>query len=173
MTDLLYSFDTSVMINGRRDLLPPELFPTLWTKIEGMIAAGAIRAVDEVREELGRKDDATKEWATKQADLFLPLEEDIQVATAEVLAHHRKLVGKGGQRNRADPFVIGLARARGGIVVTQETRSNNLEKPRIPDVCGTMGFAAWTWLASFVTRVGPSDPGDGAGRRAGNPCDQR
>lgn len=29
MTDLLYSFDTSVLINGRRDLLPPEVFLTL------------------------------------------------------------------------------------------------------------------------------------------------
>lgn len=132
MTDLLYSFDTSVMINGRRDLLPPDLFPTLWTKIEGMIAAGAIRAVDVVRDELGRKDDATKEWATNQVDLFLPLDEDIQVATREVLAKHSKLVGKGGQRNLADSFVIGLARARGGIVVTQETRTNNLESPESP-----------------------------------------
>lgn len=139
MTDLLYSFDTSVMINGRRDLLPPDLFPTLWIKIEGMIAAGAIRSVDVVRDELGRKDDATKEWATNQADLFLPLDEDVQRATREVLAHHPKLVGKGGQRNLADSFVIGLACARSGIVVTQETRTNNMEKPRIPDVCGAMG----------------------------------
>lgn len=139
MTDLLYSFDTSVMINGRRDLLPPDLFPTLWTKIEGMIAAGAIRAIDVVRDELGRKDDTTKDWATNQVDLFLPLDQDIQVATREVLAEHPKLVGKGGQRNLADSFVIGLARARSSIVVTQETRTNNLEKPRIPDVCGAMG----------------------------------
>ncbi|MDN5855432.1 MAG: DUF4411 family protein [Actinomycetia bacterium] len=78
MTDLLYSFDTSVMINGRRDLLPPE-------------------------------------------------------------AEYPRLVGKGGQRNLADSFVIGLARARGGIVVTQEAGTNNLERPRIPDVCGAMG----------------------------------
>lgn len=138
MTGLLYSFDTSVMINGRRDLLPPDLFPTLWTKIEGMIAAGAIRAVDVVRDELSRKDDATKEWATNQAGLFLSLDEDIQMATRKVLAQHPKLVGKGGQRNLADSFVIGLALTRGGIVVTQETRTNNMEKPRIPDVCGAM-----------------------------------
>ncbi|MGH3940020.1 MAG: DUF4411 family protein, partial [Pseudonocardiaceae bacterium] len=139
MTDLLYSFDTSVLINGRRDLLPPELFPTLWTSIENMITAGAVRSVDVVRDELGRKDDATKAWAANQCDLFLPLDEDIQVATKDVLARHPKLVGKGGQRNLADSFVIGLARARGGIVVTQERRTNNLEKPKIPDVCAAMG----------------------------------
>lgn len=112
MTDLLYSFDTSVMINGRRDLLPPDLFPTLWTKIEGMITAGAIRAVDVVRDELGRKDDATKEWATNQAALFLPLDEDIQVATREVLAGHRKLVGKGGRAAQPRRLVRDRARPR-------------------------------------------------------------
>lgn len=53
MTDLLYSFDTSVFINGRRDLLPPEVFPTLWANIEQMIVVGSIRAVDVVRDELG------------------------------------------------------------------------------------------------------------------------
>ena len=61
------------------------------------------------------------------------------MATRTVLAGHPKLVGKGGQRNLADSFVIGLALARSGIVVTQETRTNNLEKPRIPDVCEAMG----------------------------------
>ena len=82
MTDLLYSFDASALINGRRDLLPPEVFPTLWTKIEGMVAAGAVRSVDMVREELGRKDDATKEWASTLTDMFLPLDADIQVVMA-------------------------------------------------------------------------------------------
>jgi hypothetical protein len=52
VSDLLYSFDTSVFINGRRDLLPPEIFLTLWANIEQMIAAGSIRAVDVVHDEL-------------------------------------------------------------------------------------------------------------------------
>ena len=139
MTQLLYSLDTSALINGRRDLYPPDLFPTLWEKIEGTIAAGAIRSIDVVRDELARKDDATKDWAATQADLFLQLEEDIQAATTAVLREHPKMMGKGGGRNAADPFVVGLAIARNGIVVTQETRSNNIEKPRIPDVCQELG----------------------------------
>jgi hypothetical protein len=139
VTDLLYSFDTSAMINGRRDLFPPELFPTLWAKIEGLVASGAIRATDTVRDELKRKDDTTKEWAAAQVGLFLELDEDIQTATSAVLRAHPKMMGKGGGRNEADPFVVGLAIARNGIVVTQETLSKNIEKPRIPDVCQAMG----------------------------------
>lgn len=153
MTDLLYSFDTSVFINGRRDLLPPEVFPTLWANIEQMIAAGSIRAVDVVRDELGRRDDATRTWAAAQDGLFMTLDEDVQTATSETLAVHPKLMGRGGGRNAADPFVIGLARAHGGIVVTEETPTGNLERPRIPDVCGAIGVRCIN-LIGFIRNQG-------------------
>lgn len=92
MTSQPYSFDTSVFIKGRRDLLPPDAFPT---------------------------------WAMRQNGLFVPLDEDIQAGTTRVLAQHPKLAGTGGRRHQADPFVIGLASARGGVVVTEETPTNN------------------------------------------------
>jgi hypothetical protein len=103
-----------------------------------MIMAGVVRATDEVRRELGRRDDDTNAWAMSQNGLFVDLDEDIQVATTSVLAAHPKLTGSGGGRHQADPFVIGLAHARGGVVVTEETLSGNLNKPRIPDVCRAM-----------------------------------
>lgn len=121
MTDLLYSFDTSAFIKGRRDLLPPEVFPTLWNNIEQMIAAGVVRATDEVRRELDKRDDTTKAWASCQDGLFVDLDEDIQASTMRVLAAHPKLTGTGGGRNAADPFVIGFTQLRGGVVVTEET----------------------------------------------------
>jgi hypothetical protein len=107
-------------------------------KIEGLIAAGAIRSSDAVRDELKRKDDTTREWADAQAGLFLELDEDIQTAASAVLGAHPKMMGRGGGRNEADPFVVAVAIARNGIVVTQETLSKNIEKPRIPDVCQAM-----------------------------------
>lgn len=51
--------------------------------------------------------------------------------------------------------MIGLARARSGIVVTQETRTNNLEKPRIPDVCEAMGVRCVD-LARRIRPIVPS-----------------
>ena len=62
-------------------------------------------------------------------------------------------MGRGGGRNAADPFVIGLARARGGTVVTEETLSGNLERPRIPDVCDAVGVP-WLNLIGFVSAQG-------------------
>lgn len=153
MTDQMYSFDTSVFINGRRDLLPPEVFPTLWANIEQVIAAGSVQAIDVVRDELGRRDDATRAWAVAQEGLFVSLDEEVQAATSETLSTHPKLMGKGRGRNAADPFVIGLARARGGLVVTEETLSNNLERPRIPDVCSAIGVRCVN-LVGFIKNQG-------------------
>ena len=150
---VLHSFDTSSLLNGRRDLLPPEVFRSLWSGIESMIAAGDIRAVDVVRDELGKRDDNVSRWARGQANLFVALDADIQRATREVLTRHQKLMGRGGGRNAADPFVIGLARARGGVVVTEETLSGNLDKPRIPDVCDALGVR-WLNLIGFVRAQG-------------------
>jgi hypothetical protein len=114
-----YSFDTSAFINGRRDLLPPETFPTLWGRVEGMIEAGSIQSVDEVLHELAKRDDEVQAWAKTQGRLFVPLDEDVQRATGEILRGHPRLVGNGSGRNTADPFVIALACVRGGVVVTE------------------------------------------------------
>jgi hypothetical protein len=43
LTDEFYSFDTSAILNGRRDLFRPTVFQTLWTQIEYAIVAGQIR----------------------------------------------------------------------------------------------------------------------------------
>lgn len=148
-----YSFDTSSLLNGRRDLLPPSVFRSVWENIETAIADRDIRCVDVVRDELSKRDDEVLVWARSQSTLFIPLAPEIQRATSEVLRAHPKLMGRGGGRNAADPFVIGLASARGGTVVTQETMSGNLEKPRIPDVCQALGVR-YTSLVGFLSQQG-------------------
>lgn len=149
----LYSFDSGAIINGRRDIFMPKTFGPLWAQIEGMIATGQVRAVDEVRREVMKKDDDAAKWAKAQVGLFVPLERDIQIATKQVLAAHPRLLGiGGGPRNGADAFVIGLALARGGTVVTQEV-PRNLDKPKIPDVCEAMNVP-WMTLPHFVDHQG-------------------
>jgi Domain of unknown function (DUF4411) len=148
-----YSFDTSSILNGYRDLLPPQTFPSLWEGIEAMIASGHVRSIDLVRDELAAREDAVFAWAKAQDDLFVPLEPDIQRSARDVLAEHRRIIGVGSGRSGADPFVIALARARGGVVVTEETLSRNLTKPKIPDVCDAMGVPRLN-LLGFVQAQG-------------------
>lgn len=148
-----YSFDTSALLNGRRDLLPPGTFRTVWVNIEQAIAAGEVRAVEVVRDELARRDDEVSRWAAGQHSLYVPLDHDVQRATREVLAAHPRLMGRGGGRNAADPFVIGLARARRAVVVTEESMSGNVARPRIPDVCDALDVPCVN-LVGFIQRQG-------------------
>ncbi len=146
----LYSFDTSAIINGRRDIFMPSTFGPLWAAIEEMVGIGQVQAVDEVRHELKKKSDDAYAWAKSCRGLFVPLTREVQEATREVLRAHPRLMGIGGPRNSADPFVIGLALALGGTVVTQETPRNH-DRPRIPDVCDAMGIPCIS-LPVFVDR---------------------
>lgn len=150
---MIYSFDTSSLLNGQRDLLPPGTFPTVWQNIEAMIAAGSIRAIDLVRDELTARADDVNDWARRQSRLFVPLTEDVQLAVRDVLVEHQRIIGIGSGRSGADPFVIALARTCGGTVVTEETPSRNLTKPKIPDVCQAMGVRQLN-LLGFIQEQG-------------------
>jgi len=102
---------------------------------------------------LSKREDEVHQWAKGQSGLFVPLATDVQAAAREILSGHPRLVGIGNGRSGADPFVIALARARSGIVVSEETLSGNLTKPRIPDVCNTMGVPCLS-LIGFVQQQG-------------------
>lgn len=151
--DQTYSFDTSAIINGQHDLFPCETFPSLWGAIESMIADGRIRSVDEVERELRKKDDDAHQWVRAQSQLFVPLDEAVQVATATILTEYPRLVGKGKNRNGADPFVIALAMVTGSTVVTEERKTGNLNKPHIPDICEALGVPCVN-LVGFVQLEG-------------------
>lgn len=150
---MLYSFDTSAILNGRRDLFRPAVFRSLWGRVEDAISAGQIRSVDEVQRELARRDDDAKRWADGQTGLFCPLDEQIQQAARHILRLHPNMVRQGGRRSAADPFVIALAMVNNATVVTQETASGNIEKPRIPDVCDALGVP-WLTLMGYIEAQG-------------------
>jgi hypothetical protein len=118
-----------------------------------MIADGSVRCVDEVLRELAKRDgDAVHTWAKGQEDFFVDLDEDVQEATGRILAAHPKILGTGKGRNGADPFVIALALARDGVVVTEENRGS-LTNPKIPVVCDAMGVRCLT-LVQFIGEQG-------------------
>lgn len=148
-----YSFDSGAFINGRRDIFILPTFAAVWSSIATMIGMGQVRAVDEVRREVTKHDDEAAKWVRAQKSLFVPLTREVQEATSAVLAKHPKLISLGGTKSSADPFVIALAIANDGTVVSQETESKKLHQPRIPDVCIDMGVP-WMTLPQFVVTQG-------------------
>lgn len=136
---MIYCADTNAFIEGWVRSYPIEVFPRLWKGLEGLVAEGRLISPDEVKRELHRRTDTLLEWAKQQEGLFLPLEDDVQEALAEIMQGFPRLVDTRRNRSGADPFVIALAKVRGATVLTQETHSNSASRPRIPDVCDALG----------------------------------
>src|SRR4051812_49072290 len=130
-----YCVDTSGWLDGWQRQYPPDVFPTLWTKIDALVQSGEIISSEEVYLELERKSDELHEWIKARKQMLVALDEPIQVRASALLAEYPRLVDTLRGRSKADPFVIATAMERNAIVVTGEVISGNLEKPRIPDVC--------------------------------------
>ncbi len=132
---MTYCVDTSALLDGWSRWYPPEIFPSLWQKLAGLIAAGQLVAPEDVLLELKKKEDDLTKWAKKQRGLFQPLDLPTQEALRDVMAAFERLVNTQKDRSTADPLVIALAKARDLVVVTGEKASGNPNRPKIPDVC--------------------------------------
>ena len=141
-----YSIDTSAILDGWIRHYPPDVFPKLWDRIDELIKDGNLRATEEVLFELEKKADEVYKWAKSKSGLFVPIDNDIQVAVAGILAKYERLVDARRNRSTADPFVIALAQMNSSKVVTVEQPTNNLSKPRIPDVCIDLEIQSITLL---------------------------
>lgn len=104
-----------------------------------LIDEGQLRAIQEVRVELERQEDALLAWALAQDGLFVEFDEEVQKAASEVLARFDRLIDANSGRSGADPFVIALAQVKNCAVVTEE-RARSAINPRIPDVCAGYGI---------------------------------
>ncbi len=141
-----YSLDTSAIVQAWRTHYPPEVFPSVWQRLEELIDSGELRASEEVLYELERKDDEVLAWVREREDLIIDIDEQIQIAVQAILAEHRRLLDTRKSRSGADPFVIALAQIHGAAVVTYERPTNSLTRPHIPDVCRALGVRCMTFL---------------------------
>ena len=130
----MFCFDTSALLECWSRYYPIDVFPGIWERFAYLVEGGDVIAPDEVHEEIKRKDDGLAEWLKTRLGMFVPLDGPVQIAAIEVLAEFPELVKALGGSTHADPFVIGLARVRRAIVVTQE-RGGSRARPRIPLVC--------------------------------------
>lgn len=131
-----YSVDASSIIQAWTNRYPIDVLPAFWEDLESLIENGDLRVIDEVYEEIKRKEDKLFAWVKVRPSLIVELDEEVQAAVTEILASHRYLVEEKRGRSGGDPFVIALAKVRGLTVVTEERMSPSpARKPKIPDVC--------------------------------------
>lgn len=139
MSSVHYTIDTCSLITGWR-YYPPDIFSGLWEHLEELSSKGMLHSTEEVLVELKRNDDELLRWAKSQSGLFMPVDDGIQVEVLRVLKDHPKLYDIEKNKSGADPFVIAHALQNGYTVVTEEKKSGNFGKPKIPDVCEHYGI---------------------------------
>ena len=113
-----------------------------------------VRSPEEVRHELERGTDDIAEFLLQRDGVFAPLDEALIAAVMEVQAQCDDLADQEGERNRADPFVVGLGMVLNGTVVTDERRRRDPNARRkIPDACDHLHVPWRNWF-EFLREVG-------------------
>lgn len=132
---------------------PLELFPSLWDKLGELVSGGKLISSEEVLRELERKEDGLFAWASNRSEMFVPLTDDIQALTQDILEGFPKLVDSRTGKSFADPFVIATAQATGTTVVTGEKLEGSVSRPKIPNVCDALGIP-WIGTVQLISSEG-------------------
>ncbi len=143
---VVYSIDTSSILEARNRSYPPDVFPGLWQKIEDLIESGRLVATEEVRREIDKVDDDARTWSRAQKKLYVPLDTAQVIEVRNILSVFSTLVNPFTGNSAADPFVIALAKMNKHVLVTQEKRTNSTKKTKIPNVCDYYGVKYITVL---------------------------
>ena len=135
---IIYSLDTSSVIDAYHTWYPIGNFPTFWRCMEELIRGGRLKMSQFVYDEAMR-DAAIKKWCheNKLKSLFQSrIDRSEQLQVRDILLNFPKLLDTRRGKSGADPWVIALAmRLQNSIVVTHEKPSGRKDRPKIPDVC--------------------------------------
>lgn len=138
-----YCIDTSFLLDAWRRKYPPDHFPPFWEYLDSLISSGNMKAPEEVFYDLEKKDDEVLGWAKDRKKLmFVPIDNETQLEVSAILERFEFLVNQRTGRSSSDPWVIALAKINASTVITNEGLSTkpNPQKPKIPDVCVSLGI---------------------------------
>ena len=95
------------------------------------------------------KDEDLAKWAKAHKSAFIPLTQEVQLKTKEVLEKYPAIIMMRSSRNsNGDPFLIATAVLYDGIVVTDEgTKANG-----IPSVCQGLGIE-YINLSTYLDKI--------------------
>lgn len=134
-TPRVFAVDTSCLIEGWNTLYPQDINPGFWEVVDEYLQAGRLISPKEVLEEIKRKDDNLKKWASARPNLFRELTDSEYADMRGILRNFPELTNPDADRDYADPFVVALAKTNGYAVLTEERMTSRRSTPRIPTVC--------------------------------------
>jgi hypothetical protein len=130
----------------------------IWDQCFLLIELGVIKTVQPVYKELERRfPDVHARLKPYRKDLIVPdatmFQPDVIEEVRAIQAQHPHLYDQLGAGNPADPFLVGVAKLNGAIVVTDERSSGKAHKTKIPYVC-TQRNVGWMSRLDFFQAVG-------------------
>lgn len=135
-----YSLDTSALIDGLERYYPQDFFPALWERMDALVGQQRARMSEEVWEEIKTRDAVVRAWCEPRKDaLVFPTSVEVAREVQNILSSYPRLVMNMKNRNRADAFVIAVAKLESAIVVTGEGSDGTATRPKIPFICEQMG----------------------------------
>lgn len=156
MTSNCYIIDTSSLVKLNREN-PIDVYPSVWKKLEELIASARLIAPKEVLNEITKNDDQLTKWAKKHRKMFKePTKKQIDFVQ-KILKDHPSLIDVDRQFD-ADPWVIALAVEMANssqqtlfqvkrIVVTEEKIRGNRET--IPFISKELSIEAIDLITMF------------------------
>ncbi len=143
-----YCIDTNSLMECRLRTYPPDVFPSVWSRMEELFESGTLISHEEVLRECTRRADEFAGWAKSRSRHFLPFDQEQEGVLIDILSNWELLLKSGNRQNGADPFLIALAVTSNTTLITEE-RMGSEKKPKIPNVCESYGVTTMTLLDLF------------------------
>jgi predicted nucleic acid-binding protein len=141
-----YLFDTNIFIKSKNEM-PPDVWPTFWSRISELIRDGKIFSSVKVKEEIEHGNDELTLWMANNAtnNFYYEIDSDIlqKYSATQNWAQKNPVytpVARTEYATVADAFLVATASAKGLILVTNETSDPRCKKRvKIPDACNALG----------------------------------
>jgi predicted nucleic acid-binding protein len=122
----------------------PSRFPSVWARLDQLVEKEKLWSVKEVRREIENNCpfDHVEEWVKRHREIFRPPEQAELIFLSEIfrIAGNQRLVRRDSIMKGfpvADPFLIAACKIHNGILVTEESQTN---EARIPSICRQFGI---------------------------------
>ncbi|WP_421865742.1 DUF4411 family protein [Marinobacter adhaerens] len=138
----MYYLDANTFIEAKNRYYHMDICPGYWQWILDSYADGSVGSIEMVLDELSKGNDELASWAKENESLFFPTDaQDVQGVMTDVSSYVASLPDLKPNAvpdflSGADPWLVCMAKANGGVVVTHELPNPDAKKKIfLPDVC--------------------------------------
>lgn len=143
-----YSLDSDAIIQAWRDY-PIDFFPKVWQSLHQLAVEDIVGIAPVIFGELEKGGDELFDWfKARKNDFVAENSDELQSAVAYLVNNYNNF-GLITGKNEGDPYVVALAMIEDCEVVTNESMSNDLNGPKVPDVCRAEGIR-WAKFVDII-----------------------